>query len=105
MPFHRPIPERKPPFKTGKAVESWIEAEKLMQIAFLLPAAAFVGWIAGVCADRWLHQSWIAIFGVIFGCIAGLFSVIRMALAAERNSPMESKAENGTGEEEPPSKP
>jgi F0F1-type ATP synthase assembly protein I len=82
MPFNRPIPESKPRAKPGGALASLIEAEKMMQIAFLLPAAAFVGWLAGAGLDKLLHQSWIAIFGILFGGVAGLVYVVRMAMAA-----------------------
>jgi F0F1-type ATP synthase assembly protein I len=76
---------------------SLVEAEKLMQIAILLPSSAIIGWLLGALADRWLHQTWIGIFGVIFGCIAGMVSVIQMALAAERNSRPGSNTQNGSG--------
>jgi len=105
MPFNRPIPESKPRPKPAGAVASLIEAEKLMQIAFLLPAAVGIGWGAGWLADRLLHQSWITIAGVIFGCVAGLVSMIRMALAAERNSRTGSKVGDGTGKGSPGLKP
>jgi len=82
MPFNRPIPESKPRPKAGGVVASLIEAEKLMQIAFLLPSAVGIGWGAGWLADRFLHQSWITVAGVIFGCVAGLVSMVRLAMAA-----------------------
>ncbi|HMD77490.1 MAG TPA: AtpZ/AtpI family protein [Terracidiphilus sp.] len=74
-----------------------MEAEKLMQIAILLPAAAFIGWLAGAWLDSRLHQSWIAIFGIVFGSISGLVGVVRMALTAERNSRPGSNIQNGAG--------
>ena len=82
MPFNRPIPETKQRGKPASALASLIEAEKMAQIAFLLPSAAFVGWGAGWIADHLLHQTWIAIAGVIFGSVAGLVSMIRMAMAS-----------------------
>ena len=85
------------PRKPSSGLGAYVEAEKLMQIALLMPSAAFVGWLAGAWADSHFHQSWIAIFGVIFGSIAGLVSVIRIALAAEKDSRPGSKSENGTG--------
>jgi hypothetical protein len=59
-----------------------MEAEKMLQIAFLLPAAAFVGWLAGAWADSLLHQSWIGLAGIVFGGVSGLVCVARMAIAA-----------------------
>ncbi len=97
MPFNRPIPESRPRTKISTGIGAIAEAEKLMQIALLLPAAAFIGWLAGAWLDRRLHQGWIAIFGIAFGCIAGLVSVIRMAMAAERNSRPDADSQDGTG--------
>lgn len=105
MPFNRPIPESKLPKKASSGLSAYVEAEKLIQIAFVLPAAAFIGWLAGAWADSYWHQSWIAIAGIIFGCIAGLVSVIRMALAAERNSRPGNEVKNGTGKGSPNLKP
>ena len=97
MPFNRPIPESRQPQKPAGAFDAWVQAEKLMQIAILLPAAAFIGWLIGAWLDSRLHQEWIAIFGVVFGGISGLVGVVRMALAAERNSRPGSEIQNGTG--------
>ena len=83
MPFHRPIPNRKQPAKGSGMMQSWVEAEKLMQIAILLPCAAFIGWLFGSLADKWLHQTWIALAGIVLGGISGLVYVIRLALTAE----------------------
>ena len=97
MPFNRPIPQSKPRAKSPSALATLVEAEKLMQIAILLPVAAFIGWLAGAWLDSRLHQGWIAVFGVAFGGISGLVGVVRMAMAAERNSRPDSDNQNGTG--------
>ncbi len=34
-----------------------MQAEKLIQIAMMLPSAAFIGWLIGAWADGRLHQS------------------------------------------------
>lgn len=88
VPYHRPIPERKP--RDGKRgaggtgsgmFNAWVQAEKLTQIAMMLPSAGFIGWLAGYGLDRWLHQTWIGTVGAIFGIIAGLVAAVRMAIA------------------------
>jgi F0F1-type ATP synthase assembly protein I len=56
-----------------------------------------IGWLAGAFLDHKLHQSWISILGIVFGCIAGLVYVIRMAMAAERNSRTGSDGGEETG--------
>lgn len=81
MPFNRPIPDPKPQSKAGSGIETLIQAEKLMQIAILLPSAAFIGWLAGAWLDSKLHQSWISLAGIVFGGISGLVYVVRLVLS------------------------
>jgi ATP synthase protein I len=89
MPYHRPIPDAKQTGKPAGLISAWIEAEKLMQIALILPCSAFIGWLIGLWLDRHLHQSWIAIVGIVFGGISGLVYVVRLALAAEKDPAMQ----------------
>ena len=85
--------------KLSGGVGAWIEAEKLMQIALLLPSAAFIGWLMGTLADKWLHQKWIALAGIVFGGISGLVYVVRLAMATETTTTPDSKT--GDGEDDP----
>ncbi|MGC1299395.1 MAG: AtpZ/AtpI family protein, partial [Alloacidobacterium sp.] len=55
-----------------------LRAEKLTQIAFVLPVSVFVGWILGVGLDKWLHQHWIYLVGIIFGAVAGFIQIFRL---------------------------
>jgi F0F1-type ATP synthase assembly protein I len=66
---------RKPP---SRGVNAFVRAERLFQIALILPAAVFVGWLIGAALDRWLHQHWIYLAGIILGCIAGFIDVLRI---------------------------
>jgi ATP synthase protein I len=86
MPFNRPIPERKPTSKSSQGMAAVIQTETLIQIAFVLPSAAVIGWLAGAWLDGKLHQSWIGIFGLVFGFIAGMVYVIRLAFSAEKKA-------------------
>src|SRR5436305_7807939 len=85
MPFNNPIPDdRRPqnqPKRDSGGLATLVQAEKLMQIAILLPSAAFIGWLAGTWLDKQFHQKWIAMVGVAFGGIAGLVYVVRLVLA------------------------
>jgi F0F1-type ATP synthase assembly protein I len=78
-----------------------VEAEKLMQIAFVMPAAVLVGWAGGWWVGHALHQKWIEIAGVLLGCIAGLVYVIQMAVMAEKKTTMGDEARNGAGKGTP----
>jgi F0F1-type ATP synthase assembly protein I len=95
MPFNRPIPNSKPPSQLKSGVDAWVQAEKLMQIALVLPSAVVTGWLGGAWLDSRLHQTWIVLVGVLLGSIAGLTSAIRMAMAAGANPKTENKAGNG----------
>ncbi len=86
MPFHTPIPEDKSQTARGPrdsgGVASLVQAEKLMQIAFVLPCAMLIGWAGGWWVDHHFSTHWAMIAGLILGLVAGMVSVIRMALAA-----------------------
>jgi len=86
MPFNRPIPDRTPRAKSSGGLDTLVQAEKLMQIAILLPCAAFIGWLAGAWLDSHLHQSWMGLAGIVFGGISGLVYVIRLVMASGGDS-------------------
>ena len=99
MPFHRAIPPSKTRSgaKTHSGASSGfgalVEAEKLMQIAFVLPAAVLIGWVAGWWLGQRLGLRWMEVAGVVFGCVAGLVYVVQIAVAAEKKT--------GGGDERP----
>lgn len=62
-------------------IGSWIQAEKMIQVALMLPCAGFIGWAIGAGLDRWLHQTWISMAGIVLGITAGLVGAIQMAIA------------------------
>ena len=64
-----------------ESVQALVKVEKLTAIAFALPVAALVGWVVGGLLDRWLHQHWIWIVGLVVGVIAGFVQVFRMISA------------------------
>ena len=78
-----------------------VQAEKLLQVALMLPCAAVVGWLIGAWADKHFHQTWISIAGIAFGAVSGLVYVIRMALLAERGTAKETTSPKGTESEDP----
>jgi len=81
MAFNRPIPDPAPERKRSAGLDTLVQAEKLMQIAILLPSAAFVGWLLGAWADKAFHQSWIGLAGMVFGGISGLVYVVRLVVS------------------------
>jgi len=76
-----PNPEQRKS-QAGGAMDTFVKAESLLQLAFILPAAVLIGWGAGALLDRWLHTNWIYVVGLLFGSAAGLVEVVRQALWA-----------------------
>lgn len=69
--------------KRSETMSTIVKAERLTQIAFVLPAAVLIGWGVGLLMDKWLHQHWIYIAGLVLGAVAGMFEAVRQALSAK----------------------
>jgi F0F1-type ATP synthase assembly protein I len=80
MPEQNPNPNDS---KRSENMQTILNAERLTQIAFVMPCAVFIGWGLGALLDKWLHQHWIYIVGLIFGAVAGLAEAVRQALRAK----------------------
>lgn len=74
-----------------------MEAEKLMQVAFVLPTALVICWLMGWWLAQHTHQKWLEIAGIVFGCIVGLVYVIQMAIAVERKASTDEESQSKTG--------
>lgn len=70
--------------KRSETLDTVVKAERLTQIAVVLPAAVLVGWGLGALLDKWLHTGWIYIAGVVLGAIAGMTEAVRQAFRADR---------------------
>jgi len=84
MPYNRPIPDSAQRGKRSGIVGAIVQAETMIQIAFVLPCATFIGWLLGLWLDRVLHQSWIFIAGLVLGGASGLIYAIKLALMTEK---------------------
>jgi F0F1-type ATP synthase assembly protein I len=63
-----------------------VTAARYSEIGFVIPAAVFLGYVLGRLLDRWFHTHWLFIAGVVFGAVVGFAQMIRMALAAAKDS-------------------
>jgi ATP synthase protein I len=89
MAFNKPIPDsnqdggekRREAGRDSGGLATLVQAEKMMQIALLLPSAAFVGWLMGAGLDKLFHTTWIAAAGIVFGGVAGLVYVVRLVMS------------------------
>jgi hypothetical protein len=105
MPFNRPIQEPRPRTAPSSGIKSLVQAEKLMQIAILLPSSAFIGWLAGAWLDSRLHQGWIGLVGILFGGISGLVYVVRLVLSSGKSYVSETKVGDGSEPQNPEIRP
>ncbi|HXE06595.1 MAG TPA: AtpZ/AtpI family protein [Acidobacteriaceae bacterium] len=81
MPDREPKPKQeKPSDNRSESMKLLIKAERLTQIAFVLPAAVLIGWGIGALLDKWLHTGWIYIVGLVLGAVAGMVEAVRQAL-------------------------
>ena len=65
----------------GGALQSLVGVQSLISLGLMLPAAVVVGWALGLVLDRWLHQHWINIAGLIAGAVAGFVQIFRIVLS------------------------
>lgn len=96
MPYHKPIPESSKPNAFSSGLRSYVQVEKIAQIAIVLPCAVCIGWLGGAWLDAHLHQSWMTIVGFVLGCVAGMSSAIKMAMS------MVAEPKSGAGSEKNP---
>ena len=61
----------------------FVTLARYSQLAFVLPACTFVGWIVGVLLDRWLHTSSLYLVGLLLGIVAGFVELIRTVIRNE----------------------
>jgi F0F1-type ATP synthase assembly protein I len=57
-----------------------ITLARYSQLAFVLPAATFAGWVLGALLDKWLHTSWLYLAGLLLGIVAGFVELIRTTM-------------------------
>jgi len=60
-----------------KKKSPWVQFGRYSQLAFMLPAGTVAGYLIGALLDRWLHQSWISVVGLLLGTAGGLIELIR----------------------------
>jgi F0F1-type ATP synthase assembly protein I len=71
-------PEQNGERRTG--LKEFAQAEAMVQLAIILPAATVMGWLLGAGVDRWLHTDWVYVLGILLGAVAGFVNIYRMAV-------------------------
>ncbi len=85
MASHNPPPKKQGTKSDDGGMATFLRAEKLTQIAFILPVAVFVGWALGAMLDKWLHQNWIYLVGIILGSVAGFIQIFRLVASTGKD--------------------
>jgi ATP synthase protein I len=70
--------------KNDSLMQNLVQAESLIQLALVLPAAVFIGWLLGLWLDKVFHQHWIYIVGILLGATAGFMQIFRVVGKAMR---------------------
>ncbi len=68
----------------GGAMKSLVQVESLIQLALVLPIATVIGLLIGMGLDKWLHQHWIYIPGLVLGAAAGFVQIFRVVFALNK---------------------
>jgi len=83
--------------KPDKKESAWVTVARYSEIGFMIPASVIVGYVLGLVADHFLHTHWIYLAGIIFGAVAGFYSMIRRALQSSKDAEIEESAESDEG--------
>jgi F0F1-type ATP synthase assembly protein I len=66
-----------------------VSAGEYISLAFVLPAAVFVGYLIGTLLDRYFGTSFLSIVFLLLGIAAGLVEVIRKFLKDSKRAEQE----------------
>ena len=84
--------------QTGReGTRAIIQTDRMLQIALILPAAVFVGWLIGMGLDEWLHTHWIYMVGIFVGLGAGIMQILRLLKEMEQKMTAKRAAGDETG--------
>jgi len=84
-PLEKPDREDQSRRGSGSGIlKSVVQAERLIQLALVLPAATLIGWAIGLGLDHWLGHHWISIAGLLVGAVAGFVEVFRVVAAVSK---------------------
>jgi hypothetical protein len=90
-----------PPDSSGagpkRGLGNYIQAEKLMQIAFVPPVAIALCWVGGWWLSNRFHMKWMELVAIMFGCVVGLVYVVQTAVGVENETRMRNSTGNGDG--------
>ncbi|HEX7286518.1 MAG TPA: AtpZ/AtpI family protein [Candidatus Angelobacter sp.] len=75
-----------PPEKNKPEENIWRQIGRYSHLGFVLPASIVVGLAIGAALDHWLKTTWLTLAGLLLGCVAGFFELIRVIVQASKES-------------------
>jgi ATP synthase protein I len=63
--------------KSTSGLQGLVQAESMIQMALVLPAACCIGWFGGTALDKHFHTSWVGIVGFLLGAVAGFVQIFK----------------------------
>ena len=54
-----------------------VQAARYSDLAFVIPAGIFAGWLLGIGLNHWLHRDWLVLAGIVVGVIGGFIEMMR----------------------------
>jgi F0F1-type ATP synthase assembly protein I len=64
----------------------WRQIGKYSHLGFVLPAAVVVGLAIGAALDRHFHTKWLTLVGLLVGCVAGFYELMRSIMGSSKES-------------------
>ena len=75
-----------PPEKPDRQENVWRQIGRYSHLGLVLPASVVAGLLIGAALDRWLGTTWIRLFGLLLGCVAGFVELIRGVVRASKET-------------------
>jgi hypothetical protein len=97
MPYNRFNPPDSSSAGPKRGLGAYIQAEKLMQIAFVPPVAIALCWVGGWWLSNRFHMKWLEVAAIMFGCVVGLVYVVQTAVQVEKETKMRNGSSDGAG--------
>ncbi len=74
------------PNKKSGALQDYVKAEQMVQLALAIPAGCVIGWLIGSWLDHHFRTGWIAIVGIVVGAAGGFVQIFTVASRYLKNN-------------------
>lgn len=74
------------PSKKNGILKDYVKAEQMVMLGLAIPAGCIIGWLIGSWLDRYFHQNWIYIVGLLVGAAGGFVQIFTVASQYLKNN-------------------